>query len=243
MSGSRWWYLFHQKSEELRLNNLVLNFTISNPGWKTVSSNASPGWTVSFFLGDDRDFLNEGVKTYQTAPMWSNSPSFFSLHIYSLPFWQSEWKKKKKTIVATFFSGRGYYCEDLTLGSEFEAKTIPNTESLAAAKERQGRQRRSCEIACRTPGDRVRINSTAKADPPPPPASSSMSVSRIPDVTSNLRPDEKMMPSKGRAVVFLEPSSIYSWAITNAFWITEWYPFDRNRYIEHVCCGIRTRSI
>jgi hypothetical protein len=30
-----------QRSEELRLYSLVLNFTISNPGLKTVSSNAS----------------------------------------------------------------------------------------------------------------------------------------------------------------------------------------------------------
>jgi hypothetical protein len=32
-----------QISEELRLHNLVYNLTISNPGLKAVSSNASPG--------------------------------------------------------------------------------------------------------------------------------------------------------------------------------------------------------
>jgi hypothetical protein len=32
-----------QRSEELRLYILVQNLTISNPGLKTVSSNASPG--------------------------------------------------------------------------------------------------------------------------------------------------------------------------------------------------------
>jgi hypothetical protein len=32
-----------QRSEELRLYNLVWNLTISNPGLKAVSSNASPG--------------------------------------------------------------------------------------------------------------------------------------------------------------------------------------------------------
>jgi hypothetical protein len=37
-----------QRSEELRLYNLVQNFTISNPGLRVVSSNASPGWTVHF---------------------------------------------------------------------------------------------------------------------------------------------------------------------------------------------------
>jgi hypothetical protein len=42
MSESHWWHLFH-KEEELRLYNLVYNLKISNPGLKTVSSNASPG--------------------------------------------------------------------------------------------------------------------------------------------------------------------------------------------------------
>jgi hypothetical protein len=32
-----------QRSEELRLYNLVSNLTISNPGLKAVSSNVSPG--------------------------------------------------------------------------------------------------------------------------------------------------------------------------------------------------------
>jgi hypothetical protein len=32
-----------QRSEELRLHNLVYNFSISNPSLKVVSSNASPG--------------------------------------------------------------------------------------------------------------------------------------------------------------------------------------------------------
>jgi hypothetical protein len=32
-----------QRSEELRLDNLVFNLTISNPDFKAVSSNASPG--------------------------------------------------------------------------------------------------------------------------------------------------------------------------------------------------------
>ncbi len=37
-----------QRSEEMRLYNLVQNLTISNPGLKAVSSNASTGWTVRF---------------------------------------------------------------------------------------------------------------------------------------------------------------------------------------------------
>jgi hypothetical protein len=40
-----------RRSEKLRLYNLVLKMTISNPGLKEVSSNASPGWTIRFFFG------------------------------------------------------------------------------------------------------------------------------------------------------------------------------------------------
>ncbi len=37
-----------QRSEELRLYNLVQNLTISYPGLKALSSNSFPGWTVCF---------------------------------------------------------------------------------------------------------------------------------------------------------------------------------------------------
>ncbi len=37
-----------QRSEELKLYNLVWNLTISNPGSKAASSNTSPGCTVRF---------------------------------------------------------------------------------------------------------------------------------------------------------------------------------------------------
>jgi hypothetical protein len=37
-----------QRSEELILYNVVQYLTISNPGLKTVSTNASPGSTVCF---------------------------------------------------------------------------------------------------------------------------------------------------------------------------------------------------
>ncbi len=39
-----------QRNEERRLQNLVQNLTISNPGMKALSSNASPGWEVFFFF-------------------------------------------------------------------------------------------------------------------------------------------------------------------------------------------------
>ncbi len=48
-----------QRREELRRYNLVHNLTISNPGLKAVSSNASRGSTVRLFGGDDRGFLKE----------------------------------------------------------------------------------------------------------------------------------------------------------------------------------------
>jgi hypothetical protein len=39
---------------------------------------------VSFFLGDNRGFLKEGVDAYQGAPMSPlNSPTFFSLQKFT----------------------------------------------------------------------------------------------------------------------------------------------------------------
>ncbi len=76
-----------QRSKELRLYNLVWRLTISNPGLKALSSNASPGWTVRFFFGSyDRDFLKDGVKNYPMTPMSPlNSPTFFlSSHLLSV---------------------------------------------------------------------------------------------------------------------------------------------------------------
>jgi hypothetical protein len=39
-----------EKRQELRLYNLVQNWTISNPGLKAVSANASPDCTVRCFF-------------------------------------------------------------------------------------------------------------------------------------------------------------------------------------------------
>jgi hypothetical protein len=67
-----------QRSEELRLYNLVQTLTVSNHGLKAVSSNASPGWKVRFFGDDDLGFPKDGVKTYLMAPISPhNSPAFF----------------------------------------------------------------------------------------------------------------------------------------------------------------------
>jgi hypothetical protein len=45
MSESVWWFLFHKKSEGLRLRlyNDIYNSAFSNLDLKAVSSNASPG--------------------------------------------------------------------------------------------------------------------------------------------------------------------------------------------------------
>jgi hypothetical protein len=77
---------FSQRSEEQRLYNLVYNLTISNPGYKAVSSNASPGGTVRFLCGDDRGFLKEEVKTNLMAPISppNNSPTFIIFFFTSI---------------------------------------------------------------------------------------------------------------------------------------------------------------
>jgi hypothetical protein len=69
-----------QRSEELRLYNLILNLTISNPRLESGIFKCISWLNGSFFGGDDRGFLKEGVKTYQMAPMSPlNSPNFSSL--------------------------------------------------------------------------------------------------------------------------------------------------------------------
>jgi hypothetical protein len=52
-----------QRSEELKIYNLIANLTISNHGLKVVSSNVPPGSMVGFFFVDNQGFLREGVKT------------------------------------------------------------------------------------------------------------------------------------------------------------------------------------
>jgi hypothetical protein len=85
MSESQWWYLFHKEVKSCDSTTLVLDLTISKPGLKAVSSNASLGWRVRFFGRDDPGFLKEEVRTYPMAPMSPiNSPTFFCFHDYSL---------------------------------------------------------------------------------------------------------------------------------------------------------------
>jgi hypothetical protein len=91
MSENRWGYLYNSNSEQLRLYKLIYNLTISNPGLKAVSSNASRGWTVRYFGGDDQGFLKEGARLIQCpmAPMaLFNSPTIFlSSHLRSMGTW------------------------------------------------------------------------------------------------------------------------------------------------------------
>jgi hypothetical protein len=66
---------------------LVYDLTISNPGFKLVSSNASFGWTVRFWR-HDRGFLQEGLKTYLMAPMspLNSLNVFLSSHLWNMLF-------------------------------------------------------------------------------------------------------------------------------------------------------------
>jgi hypothetical protein len=43
MSEGQWWYLFHKEVKSCDSTTLVLDLTISKPGLKAVSSNASLG--------------------------------------------------------------------------------------------------------------------------------------------------------------------------------------------------------
>jgi hypothetical protein len=69
-----------QRSEELRLCNVVEYVTISNPGFKVVSFQVHPlAEYHSFSEGDDLGFLTDGVKTDHMTSMSSlNSPKLFS---------------------------------------------------------------------------------------------------------------------------------------------------------------------
>ncbi len=56
-----------------------------NPQLKSCIFECISWLNGSFFVGDDRGILKEGVKTFLMAPMSPlNSPTFFHLHIYSL---------------------------------------------------------------------------------------------------------------------------------------------------------------
>ncbi len=75
-----------QRSKDLRLHNSSLDFNDFNPLLKSCIFKCIFWLKGSFFFwGDNRDFLKEGVKTYQISPMlpltWQ---LIFLLHIYSL---------------------------------------------------------------------------------------------------------------------------------------------------------------
>jgi hypothetical protein len=68
----------------LRLYKVLYNLAISNPGdfLAAVSLNASSGWTIWFFEGEDRNMPKEGVKTYVIAPMSPLNSSLFFIFTY-----------------------------------------------------------------------------------------------------------------------------------------------------------------
>ncbi len=64
---------------------LLYSPDIFRPLLNAVFSNASPGLTVSFFEGEDRSSLKDGVKTYRMAPISPlYSRSIVSLYLYSM---------------------------------------------------------------------------------------------------------------------------------------------------------------
>jgi hypothetical protein len=68
-----------QRSEELRINNLVKSLTISNPVLKSGIFKCIFWLDGSFLGGDDWGFLKEGVKIYLVAPMSPQLANFFSV--------------------------------------------------------------------------------------------------------------------------------------------------------------------
>jgi hypothetical protein len=63
MSERYWWYLFLQRSEELRLYNHGLEFDDFELWLKSGIFKCISWLNGSFFEGDDWDFMNEEVKT------------------------------------------------------------------------------------------------------------------------------------------------------------------------------------
>ncbi len=77
MSESHWWYVFHK---EVKSWDSTVWFRSCNfkPRLKSGIFECISWLNGSFFGGDDRGFLKEGVKTYLMAPMRPlNSPTFF----------------------------------------------------------------------------------------------------------------------------------------------------------------------
>jgi hypothetical protein len=73
-----------QRSEELRLYNLGLEFDNFKPWLESVTFKCISWLNRLLFKGDDRGFLKEGVKTYLTNVTCLLANFFFCLHICSL---------------------------------------------------------------------------------------------------------------------------------------------------------------
>ncbi len=83
MPGICWWYLFHKEMKR----SFSTAPDIFKPPLKCSIFKCISWLNGSFFGGEQRGCLNEGVKTYRMAPMSPlNSPTSFCLHIYSLRF-------------------------------------------------------------------------------------------------------------------------------------------------------------
>ncbi len=105
MSESRWWclLLYFTKKWRAETQQHSSGFANFKPRFESGIFKCISWLNGSFFEGDDRGFLREGVNIYQMAPMSPHdSPSFFCLRIFNL--WVSVTSPFKKNVRQLFFS-------------------------------------------------------------------------------------------------------------------------------------------
>jgi hypothetical protein len=85
MSESHWWYLSHKEGRAETLQH-GLEFDNLKPLLKSCIFKSISWLNGSFFGGDDRGFLKEGVKTYLMTPISPLNPPTFLLssHLLSM---------------------------------------------------------------------------------------------------------------------------------------------------------------
>ncbi len=97
MSECNCWSYFTKKwrTETLHPGLGSNNF---KPWLKTVFSNASRGWTVRFFGGDERGFLKAVVKAYMMVASMSPLANFIYIFFFS-SHWQTTGRYERSTYV------------------------------------------------------------------------------------------------------------------------------------------------
>ncbi len=85
MSESHWWYLFHKEVKSWDSTTWFRIWLFQTPAYKSVSSNASPGWMVRFLgvmIGVFWKRESRPIQCHQRRLL--TCQIFFCLHIYSL---------------------------------------------------------------------------------------------------------------------------------------------------------------